>query len=73
MSIQELEAALLNLPVEQRARFAHKLIQSIDSDPAPATNESWASEADRRAGQILDGTVATVPGHDVFRHAFSQR
>ncbi len=73
MSSDELEAVALSLPVEQRARLAHKLIASIDDEPAGQIEEAWIQEVDRRAEEVLNREVETVPGDEVFRKAFAKR
>ena len=73
MSKKELEAAALNLPVEERASLAHKLIASIDDAPTDGIEEAWISEADRRAEQVIRGEVQTVAGHEVFEKAYKRR
>lgn len=64
MSVQELEAALLKLPNEERARIAEVLIESLDEENeiAPA----WIAEAERRLEELRSGTVQGVPAEDVF-------
>jgi len=73
MSKEELETAVLNLPVEERASLAHKLIVSIDGTPTDSVEDAWIREADRRAEQVLRGEVELVPGDEVFRRAFARR
>jgi putative addiction module component (TIGR02574 family) len=73
MSKEELEMAVLSLPVKERASLAHKLIASIDNDPTGEIEEAWIREVDRRAEEILKGEIELVPGDEVFRKAFARR
>ena len=73
MSKEELEIAVMNLPVEERASLAHKLIASIDGTPTDSIEEEWTREADRRAEQVMRGEVELVPGEEVFRKALARR
>jgi putative addiction module component (TIGR02574 family) len=73
VSKEELEMAVLSLPVEERASLAHKLIASIDADPTDEIEEAWIREVDRRAEEVMKGAVELVPGDEVFRKAFAKR
>ncbi|HUF29800.1 MAG TPA: addiction module protein [Gemmatimonadaceae bacterium] len=73
MSKEDLETAVLNLPVEDRASLAHKLIASIDAAPTDSVEEAWMREVDRRAEQVIRGEIELVPGDEVFRKAFARR
>jgi putative addiction module component (TIGR02574 family) len=73
MSKEELEAAVLSLPPEERASLAHKLIASIDYDPTGETEEAWVRAVDRRAEEVMRGEVELIPGDEVFRKAFARR
>ncbi len=73
MSKEELETAVLNLPVEERASLVHKLIASLDTPPNPATEEAWIREAEQRAEEVTRGTVDLVDGDEVFRKAYARR
>jgi putative addiction module component (TIGR02574 family) len=68
MSKEELEAAVLSLPREERASLAHKLIVSIDEGEGDATDLSgeWRQEIRRRVEEIQRGDVHLVPGEEVF-------
>jgi putative addiction module component (TIGR02574 family) len=72
MSREELEKAVMSLPVEERASLAHKLIASIDDDPTVEAEEAWMREVDRRAEEVLRGEVELVPGDEVFRKAYAR-
>jgi putative addiction module component (TIGR02574 family) len=73
MSKEELEAAVLGLPADERASLAHKLIASIDDDATGELEESWVREVDRRAEEVMRDEVDLVSGEEVFRKAFERR
>ena len=64
MSIQEIEAEVLKLPLHERARLAEALIASLDEEDEVA--RAWTEEAERRYEEIRSGTVGTLPAEDVF-------
>jgi len=70
MSIEELEAAAMQLPPDERERLGEKLLSSVDA-PLEFEDE-WAQEADRRVEELLDGTVEPVPGDEVLRAALER-
>ena len=56
----------VSLPVEKRTLLVDKLLQSLN----PIQNEIdklWAEEAEKRAREIAEGSVKTIPGEEVFR------
>ena len=61
ISIEELEAAAMQLPPAERER-----------DTPLQHEEEWAEEAGRRIAEMLNGTVDPVPGDEVFRAAMER-
>ncbi|HZH15581.1 MAG TPA: addiction module protein [Archangium sp.] len=62
----ELLSDVLRLPPEQRAELAHKLLLSLEAGPEDQDVEAeWDQELERRAREVLDGTVKTVPWKEV--------
>lgn len=62
----ELLSDVLQLPPEQRAELAHKLLLSLEAEPGDQDAEAeWDQELERRAREVLDGTVKTVPWNEV--------
>lgn len=70
MSIDELEAAVMQLPPDERERLGEKLLASVDT-PLEYEDE-WAAEADRRIEELLNGTVGSVPGNEVLQSLGSE-
>jgi putative addiction module component (TIGR02574 family) len=57
---------VLQLPPEERAEVAHKLLLSLDESPDDGNAEAeWAPELERRAEDIRQGRVQTVPWEEV--------
>ncbi len=67
MTREELEAEVLNLPLEDRARLVESLLQSLDEDSEH--ERLWAAEIERRWAAVQSGAVRTIPAEDVFRDA----
>jgi putative addiction module component (TIGR02574 family) len=70
MSAEELEAAAMQLPPEERERLGEKLLSSVQT-PLEFEDE-WAEEADRRIDELLDGSVKPVSGDEVLRAALER-
>ena len=68
---RELEAKALQLPPEDRARLAEKLISSLDQETDPDAGDLWLQEAERRLEEIESGKVATVVADRVIEKARS--
>ena len=65
--LYELEAAVLSLPKDERARLAERLIASLDEDPE--IEAAWAAEIRRRLDAMSRGEVEMVPAEDVISEA----
>lgn len=67
--VKEIEQELLNLPQEERARLAHRLIVSLDDDvPADEGLEvAWVEEIKRRDAEIERGEVKLIPAEEAMR------
>ena len=64
ITLEALEAEVLNLPVADRSRLLDKLITSLDADQA--VEDAWKAEAKRRDEEIESGTVQAIPGDVVL-------
>jgi putative addiction module component (TIGR02574 family) len=70
----DLETAVLELPPRERARLAHRLIESLDNEAAESSTEverAWATEIERRVTAYRAGEIETIPASDVFEEARS--
>jgi putative addiction module component (TIGR02574 family) len=72
MSSDELRAAALALPVEDRASLVHDLIRSLDENVDSNLEAAWLQEVTRRASEVADGSVQVVDW-DTARERIAQR
>lgn len=70
MSVEELERKALKLPPLERERLAARLLSSVASRLEFETE--WVEEIKRRARQLDDGTVETIPADEVIREALDR-
>ena len=69
MNDEQLEAEIMKLNMDARARLAGKLILSMD---APSDEENlclWVTEAARRLRDLPEGRAKEIPAEEVFRRA----
>jgi len=65
MSVKELLAEAISLPVEERAVLVDTLLRSLN--PAEeGLDQEWIAEAERRLDELRSGKVATILADDVF-------
>jgi putative addiction module component (TIGR02574 family) len=66
-STDDLFTDALRLPVEDRARLAHKLLVSLEGEEAhPDAEAEWVKELERRARDVLSGAVETEDAEEVL-------
>lgn len=58
--VYELEAEVLGLPPEERARLLERLIESFE--PESRVQDAWVALFLRREAEVKAGKVALVPG-----------
>jgi putative addiction module component (TIGR02574 family) len=69
MTLPELEAEVLKLPLADRARLAETLLESLDALSEEEHRQIWAEEAARRDAELdADPSKARLAA-DVFRDA----
>ena len=67
MTTEELERQLLELPADERARIARRLIESLDDPTDEAAIETaWNLEIKRRIEEMDRGEVEMIPAEEVF-------
>lgn len=66
----QLEAEVLSLGDEDRARILERLIESFDG--ASKVQDVWLEEALRREAEALAGEVALVPGDEALARIRAQ-
>ncbi len=62
MKLTQIEAEVLNLPEEERAELARKLLLSLDGPSESEKAEDWLAEAHRRARERDEGIRPTNTG-----------
>ena len=67
----KVEAKALQLPPEERARLAQRLIASLDPVADPDAEELWIREAERRLDDLESGAVEPVAAQSVIEKARS--
>jgi putative addiction module component (TIGR02574 family) len=65
MTTADLEEAVLDLPLEDRAHLAHRLLESLDQPPKSEVQQMWLQEAQRRANEIDQGKVQLVSAEEL--------
>mgnify|MGYP003462957616 CR=1 FL=1 len=69
MNDEQLEAAIMKLDLEARARLAEKLILSLDAPSDEENLRLWVAEAERRLRDLREGRAKEIPAEEVFRRA----
>lgn len=62
--VHDLEAEVLGLPPEDRARLLERLIASFE--PKSAAQRAWLDVALRRQAEAKAGKIAMVPGEEAL-------
>ena len=70
MSVDELEAEALKLPPVERERLAMKLLSSVGA--RLEFEAEWIEEVQRRARELDEGRVETIPADQVIREALDR-
>ena len=69
MTIRALEKEVLELPPKSRARFAERIIASIDDYADPEIRKAWTQEIGRRVAEIKSGKAKGIPAETVMAKA----
>lgn len=69
MNDEQLEAEIMKLDLDARARLAEKLILSLDAPSDEENLRLWVAEAERRLRDLREGTAKEIPAEEVFRRA----
>lgn len=67
MNFVAIEQEALHLSIEERARLAQRLLESLDDLPSGELEDLWLNEAARRAREIDDGKVQLVSSSELER------
>lgn len=69
MNTDAFEQAALDLPVQQRAELARRLLLSLDEQSDDEISQAWSAVAVRRAAEIDSGQTDVVSAEEVSRAA----
>ena len=67
-AVEELYEQASQLPAEDRAELAGKLLESIEDPSDQGVEEAWAAEIERRMADYRAGRVKTIPWSEVRAH-----
>lgn len=63
---EEIEEAILHLPVTDRSRLATRILESLEDDGSEVSSR-WREELERRAGDIDAGKATLLPAQTVWK------
>lgn len=66
LTLEQLTAEAMRLPVESRVLLADRLVESLDSAEGDDIQRLWTAEAIRRRDEVRTGRVQSVPGEQVL-------
>ena len=69
MNDEQLEAEIMKLSLDARARLAEKLILSLDAPSDEENLRLWVAQAERRLRDLREGRAKEIPAEEVFRRA----
>ncbi|MEK7446690.1 MAG: addiction module protein [candidate division NC10 bacterium] len=69
MNDEQLEAEIMKLDLDARARLAEKLILSLDAPSDEENLRLWVAEAERRLRDLREGRAKEIPAEEVFSRA----
>ncbi|HSL05511.1 MAG TPA: addiction module protein [Nitrospiraceae bacterium] len=69
MNDEQLDAEIIKLDLDARARLAEKLILSLDVPSDKENIHLWVVEAERRLRDIRRGGAKEIPAEEMFREA----
>ena len=70
--LEEIARKVLNLPPEERAELAHKLIVSIDNAIDKEAEAAWDVEIEKRANEIKSGKAKGRAAEDILAEIRTQ-
>lgn len=69
MNPEQLEAEIMKLGLDARAKLAERIILSLDAPSEEENLQLWVLEAERRLKDLREGKAKEVPAEEVFRRA----
>ena len=70
MNDEQLDAEIMKLDLDARARLAEKLILSLDVPSDKENLHLWVVEAERRLRDLREGRAKEIPAEEMFRRAW---
>ncbi len=67
--LAELSQRARELPLEERAKLAEDLLESLQEQPTPDIEAAWDAELLKRIGEYERGEAKLVSAEDVFAEA----
>ncbi len=65
MSFLAIEKEALELPIQERAKLAERLLESLDEVSVADAEQLWLDVAARRAEELDQGIVQLVPAEEL--------
>ena len=69
MNPEQLEAEIMKLNLDSRAKLAERIILSLDAPSDEENLRLWVLEAERRLKELREGKASEIPSEEVFRRA----
>ena len=69
MNTEQLEAEIMKLSLDARAKLAERIILSLDAPSEEENLQLWVQEAERRLKDLREGKAKEGAAEDVFRRA----
>ncbi len=69
MNTEQLEAEIMKLSLDARAKLAERIILSLDAPSDEENLQMWVQEAERRLKDLREGKAKELAAADVFRRA----
>ena len=73
MNREELEAEVMRLDLEARARLAEKLLLSLDAPSEEENLHLWVAEAERRLKELREGEASVTLLREIKKSVPNQR
>ncbi len=67
--LKQVEAEALKLSADERARLAHRLLESIDQSSDADVELAWIEESERRYQEAIRDPSFTEPATSAFQRA----
>ncbi len=69
---ERLLSEVLALPVPERAKLAHRLLESLEAVPDDDIDALWLTELEKRAHDVQTGAVTPIPWETARNNVVSE-